>query len=61
MPTKYFAIFCILLAVPLLSLVAVVSYCCFKVSVTAGIIAICITLGFAAAIIAFLAIKSKKH
>lgn len=60
MPTKYFVTFCILLIVPLLCLAAVVSYCCFRVSVTAGIVALCACLALVAIVVAVIAVKMRK-
>lgn len=60
MPTKYFVTFCVLLIVPLLCLAAVVSYCCFRASVTAGIVALCVCLALTAIVIALFAIKMRK-
>lgn len=61
MPTKYFVMFCILLAVPLVCLVGVVAYCCFKIGVTEGIIALAISVCLVASVTVALVIRAKKR
>ncbi len=61
MPTKYFVIFCILLSVPLFCLIGVVAYCCFKVGVTEGIIALAVGFLIVAVAAAATIIKVRKR
>lgn len=60
MPKQYLVIFGILLAVPVVAAVAVVSYCCFKVSTVAGFIALGVCLIAAAIVVGVVIYKIKK-
>ena len=61
MQRKYFVIFIVLLCIPLVALVAVITYCCFKAGKVAGIAALFGSLLFVALIISIALIKSKKR